>query len=329
VLLPARHPPFLLWVIIVAITPCRSAVADANDPGRERWVEVTLNGVLHPDFALLRIDSRGALYVRRSDVNAWHMTIIPGASAQLNDEDASVRIDNIPGLHARLDHDETQLNIEADPSLFGTHYIRGSRHSGSPDEGLPAFFADYDLFGERSDSGVRDFSGRAQIGSSFERASLTSSWLATYQSNESVLASGSPAPPNWARLDTALLLDWPELTARLSVGDSITQPGTLGQSVRFGGIHWATDYTTQPGVTPYALPAFSGTAAVPSSVELYLNQSLLQRTPIDPGPFEYRTYLFPSDRVMWKSTCEICWAGIRCSASRIWSAPTCCHRGLR
>ncbi len=294
----ARCSPLLLWVFIAAIAPDRTVVAGVNDPERERWVEVTINGAPYPDFALLRIDPRRALFVRRSDINAWNM-IIPGAStgagagARLNDPDSPIRIDNVPGLHARLARDDTQLNIEADPGLFGAQLIPGRGRSNSPDHGLPALFADYDLFAARSDSGIRDFSGRVQIGTSLDRASLVSSWLAAYQSNGGVQTSETPAPRKWRRLDTALLIDWPELTARLNIGDSITLPGTLGQAVRFSGIHWATDYTTQPGLTPYALPAVSGTAAVPSSVDLYLNQSLLQRTPIDPGPFELHNIPVP------------------------------------
>jgi hypothetical protein len=168
----------LLWAFIAAIAPDRAAAAGVNDLGRERWVEVTINGVPYPDFALLRIDPRRALFVRRSDINAWHM-VIPGAGAgagpgagigigigagagagagadaRLEDPDSPIRIDNVPGLHARLERDDTQLNIEAEPSLFGAQFIAGRGRSNSPDHGLPALFADYDLFAARSDSGIR------------------------------------------------------------------------------------------------------------------------------------------------------------------------------
>jgi outer membrane usher protein len=289
---PAHCLGLLLRVFILATASHPAAVAGVNIPERERWVEVTLNGIPHPDFALLRIDSNAAFFVRTSDLEVWRI-IIPGSDAQSKTADAPVRIDNVPGLRARLDRTETRLNIEADPNLFGTQVIGGRRRSNGPDSGAFAFFSDYDLFAERSDSGIRDFSGRIQIGSSLDRTSLTSSWLGTYQSYSGIRTPDSLTPPRWCRLDTAMLVDWPELTARLTIGDSGTLPGTLGHAVRFGGIHWATDYATQPGLTPYALPAFSGSAAVPSSVDLYLNQSLLQRTPMQPGPFELHNIPVP------------------------------------
>ena len=288
--IPAGRPRLLVWVFLVAIA--HRPVAAMNSAGRELWVEVILNGVPRPDFALLRIDSPGAFYLRASDIQAWHL-IIPGANAQPDAAETSVRIDNVPGLQARLDPGETQLNIDAIPGLFSVQVIRGRPRSDDPDPASIAFFSDYDLFAQGSDPGIRDVSGHIQIGGSLGRTSLTSSWLATYDSAEGIRGSGSPAPAKWRRLDSALLIDWPELTARLNIGDSTTLPGTLGQAVRFSGMHWATDYATQPGLTPYALPAVSGTAAVPSSVELYLNQSLLQRTPINSGPFELHNIPVP------------------------------------
>ena len=287
----ARRTAFLLCMLAVAAGLTRR-VAAATDAGREFWVEVTINGVPFPDFALLRVDGQGALFVRSTDVSAWRL-IVPGVTAKSQGTRTRVRIDNIPKLRARLDSSETHLEIDADPTLFAAQLIQGRRRASTPDNGLPAFFVDYDLFGERGQAGIQDYSGHFEVGTSLGRASLASSWLATYESGAVKAATGLESPPIWCRLDTALLLDWPEQTARLTVGDSITIPGTLGQAVRFSGIHWATDYTTQPNLTPYALPALSGTAAVPSSIDLYVNQSLLERTTINPGPFELRNIPVP------------------------------------
>jgi outer membrane usher protein len=287
----ARRIAFLLCTLAAAVGFARG-VAAATDAGREFWIEVTINGVRFPDFALLRVDGQGGLFVRGTDVSAWRL-IVPGVTAKSEGTRTRVRIDNVPQLHARLDSSETRLEIEAEPALFAAQLIQGRRRASAPDDGLPVFFADYDLFGERGDTGIQNYSGHIEVGTSLGRASLASSWFATYESGVVRAATGGIDPPIWCRLDTALLLDWPEQTARLTVGDSITIPGTLGQAVRFSGIHWATDYTTQPGLIPYALPALSGTAAVPSSIELYVNQSLLERTTINPGPFELRNIPVP------------------------------------
>lgn len=248
---------------------------------RDIWVEVRLNEVSQPEFALLHIDLRGHLFVRVGDLKAWHMR--PRAAA-----DDLVRIDDIPGLRVRLEEDELVLRLDAAPALFAEQVLATARGADAPQRGVPALFLDYSLFAERDGNAGETYSALVQAGSSLGRASFTSSWLGSRPVGMSDGRSST-----WRRLDTDLLFDFPEYTARLMLGDGVTSPGTLGQSVRFTGIRWATDYATRPGVTPYALPVITGTATVPSSVELYVNQALVQRTTVDAGPFELNNIPIP------------------------------------
>lgn len=257
---------------------------------RDIWVEVRINGVTQPDFALLHIDMRGHLFARVEDLRAWRMK--PASSAGSG---SLTRIDAVPGLHAHLEADEMLLRIEADPTLFEAQLINDSRHVEAPDRGVPAAFLGYNLFAERQGGAGETYSALVQAGTSVGRASFTSSWLGTrlVDSPNAAAQGADDGRSGWRRLDTALLLDFPEYTARLTVGDSVTGPGALGDSVRFTGVHWATDYTTRPGITPYSLPVVSGTANVPSSIEIYVNQALVQRTSVDAGPFELNNIPVP------------------------------------
>src|SRR5581483_8843483 len=173
-------------------------------------------------------------------------------------------------------------------SAFEAQVIPGGAHSGVPERGVPAFLVGYNLFAEHAGGMGATYSALVQAGSSLGRASLTSGWLDTR-----TVAAGADVGSGWRRLDTDLLLDFPEYTARLTLGDSVTSPDTLGQSVRFVGVHWATDYATRPAVSPYALPVISGTATVPSTVELYVNQALVQRTNVAAGPFQLNNIPVP------------------------------------
>ena len=258
---------------------------------RDIWVEARINEVTQPDFALLHIDLRNHLFVRVEDLRAWRIKLPGSAGAG-----SLVRIDDVPGLHLHLESDEMLLRIDADPSVFEAQSIDSSRHVEAPDRGIPAVFLGYNLFAERAGGTSETYSALVQAGSSLGRASFTSSWLGTR-----IVDSRSAAPwgaddggSGWHRLDTAVLLDFPEYTARLTIGDSVTGLGALGAAVRFTGVHWATDYATRPGVTPYSLPVVSGTANVPSSIEIYVNQALAQRTSVDAGPFELNNIPVPA-----------------------------------
>jgi outer membrane usher protein len=267
-------------------------VADAAPASgaRDVWVEVRINAVTQPDFALLHVDMRGHLSARVEDLRAWHMKP-PGTAAA----GSLVRIDDVPGVHTHLEADDMLLRIDADPSAFEAQIIDDTRHVERPDRGVPAVFLGYNLFAERAGGTGETYSALVEAGSSLGRASFTSSWLGTRTVDS--LTVGSPGvdagQSGWHRLDTALLLDFPEYTARLTVGDSVTGPGTLGDAVRFTGVHWATDYATRPGLTPYSLPVVSGTANVPSSIEVYLNNALVQRTSVDAGPFQLNNIPVP------------------------------------
>ena len=267
----------------------RSQAAPAVEV-RDIWVEVRINQVPQPAFALVHVDLRGHLFARVEDLRAWHMR--PPASPS---SDAQVRIDDIPGLQAHLDADDTVLRLDADPSLFASQVVNNARHPDSPEPGIPAVFMGYNLFGERDGGAGDTYSALLQAGSSYGRASFTSTWLGSHivpaQSAAAQVIGNEQS--GWHRLDTALLLDVPEYTARFTIGDSITTTGTLGDAVRFTGVHWATDYATRPGVTPYALPVVSGTATMPSTVELYINNALVQRTNVDAGPFQLNNVPVP------------------------------------
>ena len=256
---------------------------------RDIWVEVRINNVPQPDFALLHIDLRGHLFGRLEDVRAWHMKV-PG-SAEAED---LVRIDDVPGLRARLEEDDLVLRLEAEPDLFAAQSLFSERRDDTPQRGIPAVFMQYNVFAEHSGgAGAGEtYSALLQAGSSLGRASFTMSWLGTRFGGASA-AAADPGQSSWHRLDTDFQLDFPEYTARLMLGDGVTSPGTLGQSVRFTGAHWATDFATRPGFTPYALPVVSGTATVPSSIELYVNQALVQRTTVEAGPFQLNNIPVP------------------------------------
>ncbi len=254
------------------------------------WGEVRINFVTQSGLAVVHIDLRDHLSVRVEDLRVWRMK--PPSSAAPG---SFVRIDDVPGLHVHLEENDMLLRMDADPAVFESQTVNGARPVEAPDLGVPAVFLSYNLFAEREGAAGETYSALLQAGSSLGRASFTSSWLASRvvdAPNSNPQAIDDPQS-GWHRLDTALLLDFPEYTARLTVGDSISSPGTLGDAVRFTGAHWATDYATRPGLTPYALPAVSGTANMPSSVEIYINNALVQRTSVDAGPFQLNNIPVP------------------------------------
>ena len=55
--------------------------------------------------------------------------------------------------------------------------------------------------------------------------------------------------------------------------------------MRFGGVQWTTNFSTQPGFIAFPLPGVSGEAALPSTVDLYVDSALRMSREVPSGPF--------------------------------------------
>ena len=90
---------------------------------------------------------------------------------------------------------------------------------------------------------------------------------------------------DFARLDTTFTRDFPGRRATLRLGDSLTEAGALGRPVRFGGIQWSTDFSTDPTFVTFPLPTIGGLASQPSVAEVFLNNTRRVTEQVPPGPF--------------------------------------------
>lgn len=97
------------------------------------------------------------------------------------------------------------------------------------------------------------------------------------------------------RGDSFLRIDWPRQRLALRLGDSYSQSGDIGGSVRYGGIKFGTDFTTAPGFITTPRYSFSGSAARPSTLSVYVNDRLQSVTDIPAGPYDVSDLSMGSD----------------------------------
>lgn len=82
----------------------------------------------------------------------------------------------------------------------------------------------------------------------------------------------------WSHSDETRLLTW-------TVGDFITGSQGWGTSTRLGGIKLARDFRLRPDLITYPLPQFAGQAAIPTTVDLFVNGYRASSEHVQPGPF--------------------------------------------
>jgi outer membrane usher protein len=88
------------------------------------------------------------------------------------------------------------------------------------------------------------------------------------------------------RTDTYWRTDLPGRMETLVVGDTISSSVPWSRPVRYGGIRYARDFSLAPGYLPYPIPSIAGSAALPSTVDVLINNQRGATSNVPPGPFE-------------------------------------------
>ncbi|MDE2465161.1 MAG: fimbrial biogenesis outer membrane usher protein, partial [Alphaproteobacteria bacterium] len=116
---------------------------------------------------------------------------------------------------------------------------------------------------------------------------LSNSWgvVTNTMSLQITGTNGSPAN-HLIRLDTSLVHDDPDAMTRLTLGDAISRGTDWAGPVRFGGVQFGTDFGLQPQFIYIPMPSFSGQAALPSTVQAYVNDALRFSSTVPQGPFD-------------------------------------------
>jgi outer membrane usher protein len=138
----------------------------------------------------------------------------------------------------------------------------------------PGGFINYDLFVARSPDATQR-SGLLELGYFNHHGVGTSSLMAELAGDR----------PHVTRLDTTWTIDNPEKLRTLRLGDAVNAPGSWGRSVQFGGIQYGSNFATQPGFVTFPQQSATGQAVLPSTVDVFINNSLVSSQNVPPGPF--------------------------------------------
>jgi outer membrane usher protein len=103
-----------------------------------------------------------------------------------------------------------------------------------------------------------------------------------------LLASTSDARTDVVRLDTTW--SWSDQRRMLSyrAGDVIAGGLAWTRPVRLGGLQVQRNFALRPDLVTFPLPELTGSAAVPSTVELFVDNARYLSEDVQPGPFAIR-----------------------------------------
>ncbi len=237
-------------------------------------VGVELNGRDQLDTTELTLSS-GQLMIRADDVRRYRLRT-PVVPLQTIAGETFLPLSAVPGLRFSIDAARQVLRLSAPVDSFEDTALSGrpqERHTTSPV--VPSAFLSYNLTVQQGTSGDSTRAVFLDMGGTNDRGTIENTMIV----GNTIYGKGA------VRLDTSFTHDDPGTMRRLSIGDGITRGSAWAPQVRFGGIRYGTEFSLQPSYLTFPTPSFAGRAALPSNVELYVNDVLGYQGAVGEGPF--------------------------------------------
>jgi outer membrane usher protein len=255
-------------------TLCQAAPPATGHSQEAVWLEVSINGQPPGDVALFLRTAAGRILAPVAQAKIWRLRTASHAATTF-DNQQYVALDAVKGLKYHVDEEKQVLLIEAPARLFEqTTLSLAETDSVRPPSPPLGGFLNYDFVA--TTAGSHTLLGGMLEASLFSRLGAGVTEYLVRRDNQQVQT---------VRLSTTWTVDHPESASSFRLGDSISAAGAWGGAVRFGGVQWASNYTTRPGFITMPLPGIGGESALPSTLDVYVNNMLRMQSNLPSGPF--------------------------------------------
>ena len=197
---------------------------------------------------------------------------------------AEVALENLPGLHTDYDSQGQRLMLTVPPAWLPEQFI-GNRNNYPRTQALTSFGAllNYDAY-------LNDTDDAGTYLGIFNEVRLFDTWgtlsnTGQYRTTIGRETVGSSLENGYRRYDTTWRFSDDERLLTYEAGDVISGALPWSTSVRLGGVQLSRDFGVRPDLVTYPLPQFAGEAAVPSSVDLFINGYKSSSADLQPGPY--------------------------------------------
>lgn len=247
-----------------------AAIADAT-----LYLELLVNQM--PKAELVPVQQRaGRLYLDSEVLRAAGIAL-PG------NPQGEVALEAVVGLHADYDSQNQRLLLQVPPAWLPEQQL-GDRNLYLASDARSSFGAlfNYDLY-------LNDTDDDGSYLAAWNELRLFDSW-GTFSSTGQWRQSFNGAPTDdvrqgFLRYDTTWRFTDEQRLLTYEAGDLVTGALPWTSSVRVGGLQVSRDFAARPDLVTYPLPAFSGEAAVPTSLDLFINGYKSSTAELQPGPY--------------------------------------------
>ncbi|WP_174951882.1 fimbria/pilus outer membrane usher protein [Burkholderia lata] len=273
---PRRSPRAALAAIVAgSLLVLGAARADEpaalvmTDSTHDVVLEVSVNGESTALLAHFR-ERDGRLSASGADLRT-----IGFATDRLGIADAAtVELDTIPGLRYRYDAAHQSVDLQM-PDTLRRPYAVDSRalpatQAASAARGVAI---NYEAYAQTI--GDRQFSLYTDVRYFDPNGVFDTTGTAYFYNGQR----------RYTRFDTSWSRSDPARPSTTQIGDAISGSLAWTRSVRLGGFQWRSNFALRPDLVTFPIPSLAGSAAVPSAVDLYVNNVRQYTGNVPSGPF--------------------------------------------
>lgn len=199
--------------------------------------------------------------------------------------DGLIAVSRLPQVTYELDEANQLIRFTAGYDAAATRIVEAHQ----TDAAAPAAqsgvggLVNYTIYASTGGDGVDELSNFEGVSGWFEGRAFSPLGVLSH----SQIASSSPDEAyDTKRLDTTWSYSSPRTMISYRAGDIITGGLSWTRPTRLGGIQIQRNFGLRPDLVTMPLPEFSGSAAVPSTVDVYVNDARRLSQDVPPGPFE-------------------------------------------
>jgi outer membrane usher protein len=275
----ARSGAFLSAPLLGVVGLCLSgflARVDGAAAMKESLLMVRVNGVEVGDNEPVLELEPGRLFVPAAVLHSGRLRLPPQRPTHVSALGQDYYpLDAIAGARYAIDQATQTIDITVPASAFIDTTLDGLNNTRTtPTRPDPGVFLNHDF--QLLHTGGQQFLTGLVEGGFFSRLGV----LTTQYAGPDLTNGLKPR-----RLNTQFFRDFPESITTLTIGDSFSAVSPWARTVAYAGVRWASKFATQPSFIPTPLPAISGQAAQPSTVDVYVDNVKRLSQPIAPGPF--------------------------------------------
>ncbi|MFY8114753.1 MAG: fimbria/pilus outer membrane usher protein [Rhabdaerophilum sp.] len=280
-------------VLLLGLVLPQGILAATKPPegSQKLMLEVFING--DPTNLIAEFHRRpdGRFLSMRSELREIGVAVPKG-----NDKDL-IELEGIPGFGLRYDEPAQKLYVSLSPEMrLAKEYAANEAvgHVTQEKVGISSDFGsvlNYNLYG----TSTRGYTQSAKM---FNTGSVTLDHRAFSPVGvlqNTAIAGTTLAKKGILRLDSSFVYAHPETMTMATMGDSISGGLNWTRPIRYGGGQISRQFALRPDLVTAALPSVGGSAAVPSTVEVYVDNIRVASRDVGAGPFRLNNIPVPGE----------------------------------